>query len=85
MRYPVELIKWLDSQAVYNWNSRDEYEKTYKDDLTITSVGFVVYESEDRVMLLMNNGVEQWDMMMCIPKVCIVNREQLTLFNREGQ
>jgi len=85
MRYPVEIIKWLDSQQVYNWDSRGSYEKSYDDDLIVTTVGFVVKESEDRVMVLQNDGTDTWNGMMCIPKVCIVSRDKLTLFNREGQ
>lgn len=84
MGYPVEVIKWVDSQEIYHWDSRTSYEKSYADDLTITSVGFVVYEAEDRVMLLGHNGVDAWNGMMCIPKVCIVSRTKLTL-NEEGQ
>jgi len=78
MLYLVEIIKWVDSQSVTNWAPKASYEDSYTDDLTVTSVGFVVHESEDRVMILQNNGAESWNMMMCIPKVCIVERINLT-------
>ena len=79
----IEKIEWLDASSNTGWDSRSAYEKTFKVDLTVVSVGYVVSETDDRVVLLMTHSYadDLYDVSLVLPKVCIVSRQVLSSEN----
>jgi len=76
----IERIEWLDASSNTGWDSRSSYEKTFDIDLMVTSVGHVVHETEDRVVLLQTYSSDNllYDVSLVLPKSCIVRRTPLT-------
>jgi len=75
--YPVEVVEWVDSSSDDGWEDKHKVEEEFEESLTCYSVGFLVYESDDRIVLLSHDGSKQWSTRITIPKVCVVNRQVL--------
>ena len=76
----VELIEWYDAHSNTGWDTREAYEDGFEIDLTISSVGHIVAESDARVVLLQSYSISKpilYDVSLIIPKGCIVKRTQL--------
>ncbi len=70
---------WLDSTGRNHWEDATTYlQRAAEADLSVISIGHVVFESEDRVCLVMNLAPNAMDMMMIIPKRSIISRALLT-------
>lgn len=77
-RYPVERIQWIDSSSIQRWEPSETYLDYARDaKLICESVGYVVYESDDRVAVVQNLASREMDNMMVIPKVAIQLRVRL--------
>ena len=75
--YPGEIVEWVDSSSSDGWDEKHSIEEDFDEDLTCYSVGFVVYESDDRIVLLSHDGSKLWSTRITIPKVCVVKRQPL--------
>ena len=75
MDFQLELIKWLDSEAVMGWAPRRTAEKINE----ILSVGWVVAETEDYIILSAHRDDmnENDHSPMQIPKVAITKRKKV--------
>ena len=76
----IEKIEWLDASSNTGWDSRTAYEKTFDVDLTVVSVGYIVHETDDRVVMLMTHSYADglYDVSLVLPKACIVSRVRLS-------
>ena len=76
--YPLERITWLDSNGRSRWDTIESYKEWAHSDLTCVTVGFVIFDGEDRVSVVQNLTAASADNGMTIPKCAIVKRESLS-------
>ena len=82
----IELIEWYDAHSRTGWEARETYENEFELDLTIRSVGHVIAEGDDRVVLLQSYSISEpvlYDVSLMIPKGCIVRRTELTTITED--
>jgi hypothetical protein len=67
-------VKWLDSQAFDGWHSKNEM-LSWDDSMVCFSVGYLLRESQDRVVLVMSESIGSGalDNGMTIPRTSILN------------
>lgn len=80
---PFKLLEvdWLDSSSMSSWRSFDEAMAWARGHaLGAKTIGYLIYESDDRIALVQNFGFEnpaggasQVDSVMVIPKVSIIS------------
>jgi len=72
-------VEWVDSQAFDGWHGSEEM-KNWNDSLVCKSVGYLLRESEDRMVLVMSEsfGSGALDNGMTIPRVAIIQIRHLT-------
>lgn len=76
---PIEEIYWIDSFGSNGWDNKEDYEASIeKTSMQIRSVGFLVFESADRVALVLSEGEHAYNGQICIPKVSITARRRLS-------
>lgn len=82
MDWKVEIVDWVDPHSVDPWES---LENLRTDVAKIVSIGFVVKETEDALVLSLN-----WDAAekntscaMIIPKQCITKRRTVNVNTRK--
>lgn len=68
----VVHVRWSDSSAVYGWRSLGKL-KTYVADklLIIDTVGLLVFESAEKVLLIQSVSKDEVDGVFEIPRACI--------------
>jgi hypothetical protein len=75
MKRPVEKIEWVDSSGRSGWDSNKTYlEYAETKDLTAVSIGFVIFESKDRIAIAQNLTESEMDFVMVIPTCAILRR-----------
>ena len=75
MRYPLVHIEWDDASADNKWVSVDDIEI---DDGTVTTIGFLVKETDKHIVIASTCWGSDVNAMMQIPKAMIVSRKILT-------
>jgi hypothetical protein len=69
-------VQWVDSASVNGglWVSRDEIDPSVmtKDGLTQRTLGWIIDESDDVLLLAQSIGVDRLGAVLAIPKVAIV-------------
>lgn len=77
---PTVVVQWVDSASVNHglWTAHDEIDPTVMtlDGLTQRTVGFVINESDD-VLLLAQSVGDQLGAVLAIPKVAIRARSEV--------
>lgn len=73
----VEVIEWLDSNGRARWGSKDEYLAHAAESMTVWSVGYVYYETDDRIALAQSTTDSAMDGSIVIPKAAIVSRSKV--------
>lgn len=77
-KYPLELIEWYDAESEVSWCDEDELMKFAKKDFISTEVGFVVYETKDRIVMVSQIGNDgTMGNRTRIPKPWIKSRRKL--------
>ena len=74
----IELIKWIDARSIDGWTDDDD--KRLHPSI-IETVGSVVKEDDEAVCLAGSCDVESpisYSCIMIIPKVCILERWEIT-------
>jgi hypothetical protein len=61
----LALVKWLDAQMEGHWLDKAP---TVDDDLTIYSVGFLLHEGKDRLILVQSLGDGHFGNVIHIPR-----------------
>jgi len=78
MKYPIELIEWLDHCSLggsRGWRELPDAEKLGP--VTVRSVGYRVKEDKTAVVLISSVGDSEIDGEICIIKSCITHRKVL--------
>lgn len=57
----VEIIEWVDSMSLGRWNRVAVHENHAKDSIVCRSMGFVFYETDDRIGLIQSLTVGKFD------------------------
>ena len=76
----LSWIKWIDSQSWNGWRDRNDALKWAKEETMICeSVGWILYESEDRVVISSHkaHGADMVDDVWIIPKSAIIERMRI--------
>ena len=60
-----------------DWDAKHKFESMNDSCLSVYSVGFVVFESDDRMILLQHDGDKEWACAITIPKVSIIQRVKM--------
>ena len=72
----VEVV-WLDSQGREGWTDKKEMQ-TWNEDLLCKSVGYLLREENDRIILVMSESSTSLADGLTIPRACIINLRCLT-------
>lgn len=72
---PLLKIIWIDSVSTNAWTPQDSLEEIVIQN--ITSVGYLVNETDDAITIASHIALHEVDGIMCIPKVCIKSRKEL--------
>ena len=72
----VEVV-WLDSQARGGWTDKNEMQE-WNEDILCKSVGYLVREENDRIVLVMSESSTSLADGLTIPRACIINLRCLT-------
>ena len=67
----IKLVQWLDATMEGGWHDNDHAESLDKFEPNVTSVGFVVAESEHFVRLSQSDGQNVKGNLVTIPKAWI--------------
>lgn len=70
-------IKWIDSCHQGGWRSQDGYETYTVEDMTCETIGFFMEESEHAIEVIQSKNSGQYDALMAIPKVAILEMRDL--------
>lgn len=70
-------VKWMDSRGTTRWDSKESYAEEAKKDLSITSIGYLAFESDDRVSIIQNVSPTSFDNMMTIPRIAVLSMKEL--------
>ena len=73
--HKVIMVDWLDAHTEDSWNPPDVAKEMCP--LIVTSVGFVLAEDEQKIVLSAMVSDHAVSMVQCIPAGCIVKREVL--------
>jgi len=76
----VEVV-WLDSQGREGWTDKKEMQE-WNEDLLCKSVGYLLREENDRIILVMSESSTSLADGLTIPRACITNLRCLTLAPR---
>jgi len=84
--YDIERIEWVDSSSFPNgpWITEEEMDRTITEHgaLKCVSIGFVVRENEDIIVISSSTAESMVMEPMAIPKVAITKREKVGLIVR---
>ena len=70
-------IEWLDSQAYSGWMPQKDM-RDWNDELLCRSVGYLLREDKDRLVLVASESVHSFADGLSIPRVCVRNIYYLT-------
>jgi hypothetical protein len=71
-------VQWVDSMRTGGWRSRNEAVEDFeRDDLACESVGFLLAENDERVMICRDRSARLVDDTMIIPRVAIRSVKEL--------
>lgn len=73
---PLLLVTWVDSCSPRRWTAREDLETGYSP-TTVESIGWRVCEDAKSLTIAAHVTPEQYDGIMCIPKVAITSRKTL--------
>ena len=69
-------VRWIDSSGIDGWVNRDSLE--FSDQMqTIETVGYLVEEHNDRIVVASSVSKEQINSPLIIPKIAILERKTL--------
>ncbi|MFA5078831.1 MAG: hypothetical protein WC541_05030 [Dehalococcoidia bacterium] len=71
----ITLIEWLDTHCEDVWGPAGA--ACEMEPLRVVSVGIVLAEDSDKIVLTSMRSGETVSMVQCIPACCIVNRREL--------
>lgn len=74
MDYKLYRVRWIDSTSSYGWVTRKDVRQ---EDLGVVSVGFLVAEYSDQVVLSAHIAPGCIDAPMHIPKTAITSMEEI--------
>jgi hypothetical protein len=63
-------VRWMDIAGYPGWHNEDDKPETYEP-MRCTSVGYLLYESKDRVVLCGSLGPEKFCDITVIPAGCV--------------
>lgn len=77
----MELVSWIDSMQTTGWRETSEAlgELDRSDHLDVETVGFIVGETDGRLMLALNRNPSTVGNTIIIPKTAILSRRELRL------
>ena len=78
MQAKVVKVKWIDSCPLHGWNSKESFANFCEEaNYECLSVGLLVFEDDNFIVLLQTIGIYQVSETMKIPKVAIKEMHKL--------
>lgn len=73
----IKIVKWLDATMEGGWHDNEHAETLDKFEPNVTSVGFVVTETEHFVRLSQSDGQSVQGNLVTIPKTWIFSSQEV--------
>ena len=73
----IKIVKWLDATMEGGWHDNEHAETLDKFEPNVTSVGFVVTETENFVRLSQSDGQNVQGNLVTIPKAWIFSSQEV--------
>lgn len=67
----IIAVEWVDSSSMSGWVKRNEL---CCDSLIITSVGYLIEENDDNIVITSSYNVDEYISPLTIPKCSIIKR-----------
>jgi len=75
--FPIVIVKWHDSFIEADWKLIEDDKEI--DPATITTVGFLIHDGDDHIMVAGSLYCDQTTNRMYIPKACIVEKQIISV------
>ncbi len=69
--YPIVEVHWVDSQVYHGWAVNSAVKDVGVDSLDCVSVGLLLEETADRIVLMLSYSRDAKHSVLAIPKVAI--------------